>query len=516
MLCKHCHINPVLIKSNGKNSEFCSLSCRSHFYSKQTLQKRSKTNLKKYGVSNVFNSPIIKEKIKQQNIDRYGVEHACQSDIVKERMKNAWLKYSGGHPWSDPLVRLKREESLLKTYGVKHPILNEQIRQKIEQTNLSRYGFTIASKSNEVKQILANTINSEEVQQKRKATNLQRYGAEEYNQKDLHNELILLNDSTWLSTKVNELGLVGVASLLQVSTDTIRKYAKVWNIQYDYHSSDFEKDVRNYLHNIGVKDLKFNTRYDNKEIDIICHKFNIGIECNGSYWHSELNGRTREYHLNKTIICENRNIRLLHLWEHNWNSKNNITKSRIASIFNVNDTIYARKCNIVSLDAISSADFFNTTHIQGNANATISLGLEHNGKLVSAMSFSKSRFSKKYEYELLRFSNALNYNVVGGASKLFRHFLRTYNPQSIVSYSDRSWNTGNLYKMLGFKFSHNSTPNYWYTNDYKVFYSRVKFQKHKLKNLMVFDESLSEWDLMKLNGYDRIWDCGNSVWLFSN
>ena len=29
----------------------------------------------------------------------------------------------------------------------------------------------------------------------------------------------------------------------------------------------------------------------------------------------------------------------------------------------------------------------------------------------------------------------------------------------------------------------------------------------------IFDESLSEWENMKLNGYDRIWDCGNYVFM---
>jgi hypothetical protein len=41
------------------------------------------------------------------------------------------------------------------------------------------------------------------------------------------------------------------------------------------------------------------------------------------------------------------------------------------------------------------------------------------------------------------------------------------------------------------------------------------FQKSKLKNkLQKFDESLSEWENMKANGFDRIWDCGHSKWIF--
>ena len=41
------------------------------------------------------------------------------------------------------------------------------------------------------------------------------------------------------------------------------------------------------------------------------------------------------------------------------------------------------------------------------------------------------------------------------------------------------------------------------------------FQKFKLKNkLQKFDESLSEWENMKANGFDRIWDCGHTKWIY--
>ena len=42
--------------------------------------------------------------------------------------------------------------------------------------------------------------------------------------------------------------------------------------------------------------------------------------------------------------------------------------------------------------------------------------------------------------------------------------------------------------------------------------SRIQFQKHKLKDkLETFDPNITEWENMKANGYDRIWDCGNMV-----
>ena len=161
--------------------------------------------------------------------------------------------------------------------------------------------------------------------------------------------------------------------------------------------------------------------------------------------------------------------------------------------------------------------FLHNNHIQGYTASSISYGLTHNEELVSVMTFSKSRYTKKYEYELIRFCSKLDTNVVGGASKLFKHFINQHSPNTIVSYSDKSWNTGNVYTILGFKYSHTSAPNYHYFKPGNtILQSRLQFQKHKLSSkLDNFNSVLSEWDNMKNNGYNRIWDCGNDVFVWS-
>jgi len=50
----------------------------------------------------------------------------------------------------------------------------------------------------------------------------------------------------------------------------------------------------------------------------------------------------------------------------------------------------------------------------------------------------------------LRFCNKLNYSVVGGASKLFKHFIKNNKPKNIISYSDNRYFDGSLYEKLGF------------------------------------------------------------------
>jgi hypothetical protein len=117
-----------------------------------------------------------------------------------------------------------------------------------------------------------------------------------------------------------------------------------------------------------------------------------------------------------------------------------------------------------------------------------------------------------------RFCNKTNTMVLGAASKLFKHFIENVKPNSIVSYSDRRYFNGELYRTLGFRFVSNTPPNYHYIIDnYKNVQHRMGWQKHKLKaKLSAFDPALSEWENMKNNGFDRIWDCGHGKWMWSS
>ena len=163
--------------------------------------------------------------------------------------------------------------------------------------------------------------------------------------------------------------------------------------------------------------------------------------------------------------------------------------------------------------------FLGDNHLQGSCPASIKLGLQDpkTGIVYSIMTFGKSRFNKNIEYELLRFCNLKNCTIVGGASKLLKHFEKTIKPTSIVSYANRDWSMGNLYSKLGFEYSHISEPNYIYTNERKEILSRQQTQKHKLKAFLesknlVFKEELSERDNMIGNGYRIYYDTGNLVY----
>ena len=285
--------------------------------------------------------------------------------------------------------------------------------------------------------------------------------------------------------------------------------------------SFWEKDVNNFINSLGIKTETSNRDILNgKEIDILINDKNIGIECDGLIYHSELFNDDKNYHINKTNLCNDKGIRLIHIFEDEWKLKNNIVKSMLKNILDKNDTkIYARKCELKKVNQKEKKEFLENNHIQGDVNSKINLGLFYNDELVSLMTFGGLRInlgSKQEEgsYELLRFCNKLNTNVIGGASKLFKYFIKTYAFKKIKSYCDLRWFKGKLYEILGFNLVRTSKPNYFYTKGC-LRENRFKYRKDKLV-ADGFDKNKTERDIMIENKYYRIYDCGCNVYEFNN
>ena len=115
-------------------------------------------------------------------------------------------------------------------------------------------------------------------------------------------------------------------------------------------------------------------------------------------------------------------------------------------------------------------------------------------------------------YELLRFCNFINYRVVGGASKLLKYFERIYKPEKLISYADRRWSNGNLYKQIGFTESHKSKPNYFYVEGNKR-HNRFGYRKDILISKYGCKPEMTEKEFCRnILGLSRIYDCGNLVY----
>lgn len=445
--------------------------------------------------------PLTIEKKKQTNLKKWGTEHPQHLDFIKEKIQH----------------------TLLEKYGVTNFAKSNEFKQKFKSTSNKKYGVDNPSKCNEIiEKIRVKALNREysNVLEKRQSTCLTKFGTTSSSNRHLPPETInKLNDLNFLMYQhmtlkkscqeiANELGCSPTPILTRLTNagiDVIR-----------HNVSNVEKEIREYIETF-TSDVIYNDRkiISPHELDIVLPNYNIAIEINGVYWHSELQGKDKHYHKRKTEMCYSKNLLLLHILDIEWINKTDIVKSKIAGIFKNHLRIPARKCKINTVTTQEKSVFLNQNHLQGSVGSSVNLGLYYNNELVSLATFGKPRYTKIAEWELIRFCNKINVSVQGGASKLFAHFIKTYNPISIISYADARWSSGHLYNQLGFEFLHTSEPNYSYFKSPNVLESRVKYQKHKLSKLFDnVDMNLTEWEIMQNQGYNRIWDCGNKVYIW--
>ena len=534
--CRNCH-QPVEMRLNGVYRytfpNYCSSQCSSN--TTETKNKRKKTNIEKYGVDNPSKSKRVREKVEKTNTERYGVNSPLKNKQIREKVKQTNIeRYGVDNPLKSKQIREKVEKTNIEKYGVKNVFELSDFQQKATDSMLEKYGVGHALQLPKIREQFTSTMlekygvehahQSSKIREKYNNTMLERFGDDyhcsiQYSDKETYDKL---TDKNWMETQHHndEKTLTKISSELDVAQSTVGLHMKKLNVEIlTRRSSQCEREIVDFIKTLTNEHIQTNNKQVIKpyELDIYFPDRKLAIELDGIFWHSESQGKDKKYHLQKTTLCNEKNIRLIHVWDFEWINKTDIVKSRISSVLNVNKTIAARKCEIRSVGSMDADTFFSRTHMQSTAPASVIYGLFYEDSLVACMSFGKPRYNKQYQWELIRYSSERYSTVIGGASKLFKHFLRQHNPNSIITYSDKRWNTGNLYSQLEFRFDHSASPNYYYFNprEQSKMWHRSHFQKHKLANkLEIFDPNLTEWENMKLNGYDRIWDCGNDVYVY--
>lgn len=256
-------------------------------------------------------------------------------------------------------------------------------------------------------------------------------------------------------------------------------------------------------------------RHDNSfgvELDLLIPEHNVAVEVNGIYFHSDrIPNKNR--HSRKTKVCLDAGVKLFHFTDADVNTKLPIVLSMINNSCGMSKKIFARNLTLRCVDYAEAKSFFENNHISESATFSKAYGLYSDGTLVCCMSFAKARFSKEYEWEIIRFATILNTVVVGGASKLFKEFIRDVRPSSVMSFADRRFGDGGVYIHLGMHYVRTTDVGYSYHSKNKVI-SRFKAQKHKLPALLgeKFDPNLSERDNMLKSGYYKLYDCGHNVY----
>ena len=254
-----CYLNDILEKPKCKMCEndvkfnptelhfqtYCCNDCRykDHEYIKTV---REKTNLEKYGASNVFASKYGMEKIKETNLQKYGTDNYCKTDEYKQRLKRGEIKRPDCGDKVSLAIRKKYFNNLPNRY-----------QNLIALFDFSNY----------------KGANSYEIKY-------------EWKCKNCGNVFLHWLNNNWdLKCKLCEKS-----------------------------GTNIEVFVENFLKRYTIPHFKRDKMTLNGfELDFNIPSQKIAIECNGLHWHSD-EKKDKNYHLMKTEMCLERDIKLIHIF----------------------------------------------------------------------------------------------------------------------------------------------------------------------------------------------------------
>lgn len=489
-LCPVCKI-PIPFKKTN-----CSIKCLN--LNPDTVFRREQTCLKKYGVTNPSYVQEIKDKISESN-----KQNADQSLI-------------------------KRKQTNKELYGTEFLLQQTEYINKAKATTINRYGVDNIFKTPEfIKQNIERrkNISSDEKEERRHRSYISKFKTnfrkELYHYKD---SVPLFTENDWYLdiTERKYFCLICNKEFCRYSTNITRCIHC-----YPIDKSLAESEIYDFITSLYSGEVLQTDRQTIKplELDLYIPDKKLAIEYHGLMWHSYGEGESwerlnniekenKEYHLNKTNKCIEKEIQLLHIFENEWEDdiKKEIWKSIIKTKLGFNKIIGARECKIKELSNKEKETFLNDNHLQGNINASVNLGLLYNEEIVCLLSMGIPRYKKNFVWEILRYANKKDISVVGGFARLLSNFRKT-NIGNIITYADKRYSNGNLYKQNNFTELPDSKPDYWYCLPRKMkLEHRSNYQKHMLyKKLEKFDPALSELENMFNNGWRVIYDCGNKI-----
>lgn len=243
-----------------------------------------------------------------------------------------------------------------------------------------------------------------------------------------------------------------------------------------------------------------------KEVDIFIPELKLGIEFNGLFWHNE-NKVSRNYHLEKTKHFANRGIRIIHIFEHEWQFRKDQVKSFLLSAINQNQNrVAARKCRFIftndKQEIKAAQDLLEATHIQGKApSPKYVINVYFQEMLLGVATFGKHHRTGK-DWVLSRFVTKENFTIQGGLAKISKIASKHLN-RDLVSWADFRLSKGDGYLKSGWIYEQLLAPDYFYHKGLQILSKQAR-----QKSIVGTPEEMTEHEHALLEGFFRVYDCG--------
>lgn len=525
--CPVCGKIPTFICFSQGYRAYCSRKCLNSDPNKK--QRTKDTCISRYGGVAPACSTTVRAKTQRTCQERYGVNWATSSETIRKKIRSTFQKkYGVDSAGMIPEVHEKSKTTCIERYGGVG-MASPELCEKSRQTRLGRYNNIYYSNTQQSVQSQRTRYGgvgceSQEILNKYLETRRQTIMSE-------HDFIIGFTESgEWICkcphkecTKCQEKSFIITSDRYRDrSNDGTELCTKLLPIQPSHSTgTTIELFVRNVLDGINVEYETNKGIFDGQHADIWIPSKNIAIECNGTYYHSTLL-KSPLYHINKVKNARSKGIKLLTFWSDQIHNHPEIVASMIRTKMGyTKQSIGARKCKVKQVPAVLANKFLENNHIQGITPSSVKLGLYFEDQLVSLMTFTKnaacqgSKNKSPNEWVLNRFCNKIDTRVIGGAGKLLNYFIKTYVPDSIVSFSHNDISNGELYKKLGFTTNGKINTSYYYIKGNRR-YHRSTFTRagivRKWPEYDINDRTWTERSVMREKKYLCIYDSGTIKW----
>lgn len=482
--CNYCEDSYTNLKYDSeitgwKFADFCSSKCAN--LSETTRSKIKSTSLKSYGVEHYTQTSEYKLKCEITCLEKYGVSNPFQSEVVQQKQRDVIISKYGVENISQLAeTKEKKRQKSVEIYGTNCVFQSNVVKNKITKTNLEKYGVENPQQCAEISTRTILTRRKAEYERYKSSPAVQEiveflFDAEQY--ANGQNKLLdyrCVNCNVVFGWKRSRKVFMPRCPMcypkmnsVSFRETTLLKFIET-QVNYDVQTSN-------------------RTILDNRqELDIYIPELNIAFEFDGLYWHGEIfGGKSRTYHLEKTLQCEKLGIHLIHIFEDEWQFKQEIVKSEICRLLCSLD-IQILATRISPLEDKYSDSFYQTNCLFFKPIDVVHYGIFADDDLVGCISINEHS-------EIIGFCQLLNTNVVN-----FWEFARAVASHVIF---DRRWHFVKT-PIISYP------PNYFYVCNERRDIEKNDRNLLDRKRIVRYDDNLNEWENMQLNNIDRIWDCG--------
>lgn len=494
---------------------------------KKQQDKVKKSIQKKYGVDYITQTPQHKHSVKSTNREKYGVDSVLKLKEIRKKIQSTNLeKYGVKEVLANKEIRKKAQDTIKYRYGVDSILSSSTVRSKVNKTNLERYGSIFPMRNNELQQKRLNTVleiyggyshlSDPENLKKFKEKHFKDY----YTNKIMNNNFVnpLFDLNQYIGTVDNNKRGILYRWECKECNHTFEDYLAAGHMPScpqcypkDWRKSKGETELFEMLDYTNKESS--DRKVIGKEIDIYLPDYNLGIEFNGMYWHSEQKGKHKYYHFDKTITAENNGVRLIHIFDDEWKNNKKIILGIIDRITNRAKTLNLEDVCIVEIDRTTFDDFAAEYSLQQKDEFTrVAYGCYYDTELVAVLNFSKLR--NKDSLELRKFIEKPKYKI---SSHIVKMLIDTYLPKKEIYYfADRRFNSyldNEYFENMGFSFEGVTEPiEYYYKNGILTTTSTVHQHLENYIQVEKMDSQLTIKENLEIQGYLSIWDCGKLVY----